>query len=233
MKLLAGKPLVQHVLERIRRAKKIDDVILATSTSPKDDVLEEHVRSLGFRVYRGSEDDVLGRILGAAHFAEATVHVQCWGDCACLDPDQIDRVVEHLVGSDWDLVGNTVGAGVPKPIPPGLDVLAMRVSALERADRETKDNAYHREHGSTYIYETRDRFKTTMIEPEPDLRLPQLKLVVDKPEDFEFITSIYDELYPRKPDFRIRDILALVKTSPKIAAHPNAQAVAAELAARP
>jgi len=221
---LCGQPLVARSIERIRRARTLDEVVLATTTSPGDDVLEQLGREVGVTVFRGSESDVLGRILGAARAARATIHVQCWGDCAFVDPEQIDRVVAALAGSSFDLVGNTVG-GPPRALPFGLDVIALRVQALERADQLTWGNAYHREHGTTFLYENPGLFRVHQVEPAPELRHPEVRLVIDRPADYEFVSQIYDRLYPQKPDFGIRDVLALIRRTPELLAHPNGRAL--------
>jgi spore coat polysaccharide biosynthesis protein SpsF len=167
---------------------------------------------------------VLGRILGAAQSARATIHVQCWGDCAFVDPEQIDGVATALAGAPYDLVGNTVG-GPPRALPFGLDVIALRVSALERADLLTRDNAYHREHGTTFLYENPDQFRVHQVEPAADLRHPGVRLVIDRLPDYEFVSQIYEALYPSRPDFGIRDVLALIRRTPVLLAHPNGQAL--------
>src|SRR5690348_7599504 len=99
MKPVAGRPLVHRVIERIRRAKCVDSVVLATTTCSRDDVLAALAAEIGIDFYRGSEVDVLQRILGAAQHAAATIHVQCWGDCPFTEPAEIDRVVERLLAS--------------------------------------------------------------------------------------------------------------------------------------
>jgi spore coat polysaccharide biosynthesis protein SpsF (cytidylyltransferase family) len=221
---IAGAPLVQRVAERARRAKSLDAVVIATSTSPKDDVLAEHMQKQGFPVHRGSELDVLGRILGAAHANEASIHVQCWGDCPFLEPTEIDRVVAALRETGADLVGN--GLGKDRQLPYGLDVIAMKVSALEAADAATRDNPYHREHGTTYIYETAGAFRVHRIETAPDLRYPDFNVTINEESDYQLVTAIYDALYPTNPAFGIRDVIALLRSRPDLLAHPNARALA-------
>ncbi len=222
-KPVADRPLVARVLERIRRARTVEDVVLATTTGAGDDVLENLAREVGVGVYRGSEADVLARILGAAQAAGATVQVQCWGDCPFVEPSEIDRVVERLLASDNDLVGNGFVSG--RLLPYGLDVIALRVPALERAERETRDSAYHREHGTTYLYQNPDRFRVECIETPPLMRYPKLDLTINKQADYEFVCRIYEELYPRKPDFGIYDVLDVIRRTPDLAQHPNGAAL--------
>ena len=210
MRPLAGAPLVERVLERLRRARALDVLVVATTDKGRDDLLAEHVRSLGVPVYRGSEDDVLARILGASREFCATLHVQCWGDCPFLDPGEVDRVVNELVANpELDLVGNGFGDG--RTLPYGLDVIAMRVPALERAERETGGLAYHREHGSTFLYETPGAFACRRLETPGDIRYPKLNLSINTDEEFRFVEGVYEALYPTKPDFGIRDVIAYIR----------------------
>jgi spore coat polysaccharide biosynthesis protein SpsF len=223
LRSIAGAPLVQRVAERARRACSLDAVVIATSTSPKDDVLAEHMQAQGFPVHRGSELDVLGRILGAAQEHEASVHVQCWGDCPFLEPEEIDRVVAALRESGAELAGN--GLGKDRQLPYGLDVIALRVQALEEADRATRDNPYHREHGTTYIYETPGAFRVHRLETPPDLRYPSFNVTINEESDYQLVTAIYDALYPTNPAFAIRDVISLLRSRPDLLAHPNARAL--------
>jgi spore coat polysaccharide biosynthesis protein SpsF (cytidylyltransferase family) len=224
MRALAGAPLAQRVAERVRRARTIDEVVIATSVSPKDDVLADHMKKAGFAVHRGSELDVLGRILGAAQAHSAAIHVQCWGDCPFLEPSEVDRVVDALRTTGADLLGN--GLGPDRQLPLGLDVIALRVAALEAAERATRDNAYHREHGTTYIYQTPGAFRTDRVATPEDLRFPKVNLTINEQSDFDLVASIYDALQPQNPTFGIRDVFALVRARPEMLAHPNFSALA-------
>lgn len=206
MRVLAGKPLVQHVLERAARAKTVTAVVLATSDSPKDDPLAAFVSGLGLRVHRGSESDVLARILGASREAGADVHVQCWGDCPFIEPTEIDRVVSRLVATGADLAGN--GLGPDRRAPYGLDVIAFRRAALERAETLTRDSAYHREHGTTFIYQSPELFRIESIGVDDDIALPKLDLTINTEEDFRFVDSVYGKLAPH---FSIRDVVGFLR----------------------
>jgi spore coat polysaccharide biosynthesis protein SpsF len=223
MRPIAGVPLVERVLDRVRRARTLDGVVLATSVLPGDDVLANHVGKLGIPVYRGSEADVLSRILGAAESQEATIHVQCWGDCPLLEPAEVDRVTTALLESDLDLVGNNYGDG--RELPYGLDVIALRVSALRKAEAETRESAYHREHGTTYLYQNPDKFRVHRLEPPADLCFPTFDATINTADDYAFISRVYEALLPRKAAFDIRDVFALVRETPEFASHPNARAL--------
>jgi spore coat polysaccharide biosynthesis protein SpsF len=223
MKPVGGRPLVAQVIDRIRRAKTLDEVVLATSTNAGDDVLAELAGKLGIRVHRGSELDVLARILGAAQSAGATVHVQCWGDCPFVEPSEIDRVTRRLLDAEADLVGN--GWIKDRLLPYGLDVIALRVAALERAERETRDQPYHREHGTTYLYQNPSLFQVECLETPADLRYPKLDVTINRQADYEFVCRIYELLQATRPAFDIRDVMALIRQTPELLEHPNGAAL--------
>ena len=220
---ILGAPLVERVIERARGSKTLEDIVVATTTNERDDVLVSHVERLGVTVFRGSEDDVLARILGAAHASRATLHVQCWGDCPFLEPSEVDRVVAALRDGDEDLVGNAFGPG--RMLPYGLDVIALRIPALERAERETRAHPYHREHGTTYIFETPSAFKVRRLEVPNDLQYPAFDVTINTEDDYRFVCQVYEALYPTRPRFTIRDVMALVRSRPDLLAHRNARAL--------
>jgi spore coat polysaccharide biosynthesis protein SpsF len=161
-------------------------------------------------VHRGSEDDVLGRILGAAESEHATVHVQCWGDCPFVDPGEIDRVVDALETTGADLAGN--GLAKPRLLPYGLDVIAVRVAALAQAERETRSDPYHREHGTTFLYHNPERFRVVHVETPTELADASLDLTINTELDYAFVARVYEHLLPRMPAFAARDVVALLRT---------------------
>jgi spore coat polysaccharide biosynthesis protein SpsF len=222
---IAGAPLVERVIERARGSKTVDRIVLATTTNERDDELVRHVEGLGVTVFRGSEDDVLARILGAAHASHATIHVQCWGDCPFLEPGEVDRCVAALREGDEDLVGNAFGTG--RILPYGLDVIALRVRALEQAEEKTRAHPYHREHGTTYIFETPTEFMVRRLEAPSDLQYPAFNVTINTEDDYRFVCDVYDALYPTDPRFTIRDVMALIRSRPNLLAHPNARALMA------
>jgi spore coat polysaccharide biosynthesis protein SpsF (cytidylyltransferase family) len=223
MKVIGGAPLVEHVLRRIRMARSVHHVVLATTDSSKDDPLAHHVASIGFHVHRGSETDVLGRILEASKHHGATVHVQSWGDCPFVDPDEIDSVVGKLQESAADLVSNCVGG--ERRLPYGLDVIAVRVAALEAAERRTRDDPYHREHGTTFIYETTGAFRVERVHTPEDVAFPDLDLTINTDEDFRFVERVYAALLPVKPEFRLRDVIAFLHAHGELLNDKNKRAL--------
>ena len=204
---LAGKPVLWHVAQRVRRARTVDEVVVATSTSSSDDPLVEFCTRTGIPCFRGSEKDVLDRVYQAASEHRADVVVRMTGDCPLIDPDVIDRVQEAYAGGDYDYVSNVIHYTYPD----GLDVEAIGMTALARAWREAVKPS-EREHVTTYVRFS-DQFRTLNLAHEPDLSPLGHRWSIDEPGDLDLVRRIYAELAD-KPEFGMYDVLDLLARKP-------------------
>jgi glutamate-1-semialdehyde 2,1-aminomutase/spore coat polysaccharide biosynthesis protein SpsF len=207
---VSGKPLIDRLLARLWRAKRLDAIWLATSTEAANDVLAAHVTEKGVPVFRGSEDDVLGRFAATAQEAEADIVVRLTGDCPFVDPDLVDAVVDLLASTDADWAGNVIH----RRWPDGLDVEAMTRSALDRAEREAK-HEYCRMHVTPYLHGEvpagveHGSFKCVHLNADADFS--HLRWTVDEPEDLEFVRRVTGKM----PDnFGWLDLVALTTRDP-------------------
>jgi spore coat polysaccharide biosynthesis protein SpsF len=208
---LLGRPMILRQIERVRRAKRIDALVLATSLDASDDELAQACVEAGVNVYRGSLNDVLGRFIGAAQSAGAPDWiVRLTGDCPLADPAVIDRVIEEAVQSGADYASNAVEA----TFPDGLDVEVMRAAALEAIASEPRSDA-EREHVTLALYRRPERFRIHHVRNDRDLS--HLRWTVDEPRDFALVKAIYEALYAKKPDFGFADVLALIESRPDLA----------------
>jgi spore coat polysaccharide biosynthesis protein SpsF len=212
---ILGKPMLELLIERLRRARRLDDVWVATTTNAADDPTEERARRLGAGCFRGSELDVLDRVLQAAHAARADVLVEITGDCPLIDPVVVDQLVETYFANQYDYVSNVLH----RTYPVGLDAQVYSTGVLERVASLTDDPTDH-EHVSLYIYEHPELFRLHNVTSGlPDAEeVGKLRLTVDTPEDFALIEAIFAELYPSKPDFTLPDILDLLRRRPELLA---------------
>ena len=126
-----GRPLLRILIERLQHVSAIDSIVVATTTNATDDPVAALCEAAGVAVFRGSEDDVLGRVRGALDYAKADIAVEITGDCPLIDPRVIDRVVRAKLDGESDYVSNTMRYTYPE----GLDTEVFSVSALERAWR--------------------------------------------------------------------------------------------------
>lgn len=210
-----GKPLLALMLERVRRASLTGTVVLATTIAPEDRMIAELGRSLGVPVYSGHPTDCLDRHVQAArrHRAEAVVKIP--SDCPLIDPGVIDRVLSlYLEKADrYDYVSNLH----PESYPDGNDVEIMSLAALEAAWAEG-ERPFEREHTTPFIWDRPERFRigSHVWGDGRDLSRTY-RWVLDYPEDYELIRTVYERLTPVRPDFGLEDILALMEREPGLA----------------
>ncbi|HUF09855.1 MAG TPA: glycosyltransferase family protein [Rhodothermales bacterium] len=213
MKPILGRPSLELMIERLRRAQRLDQIVVATTTNSTDDVIEDLAGKLDVGCFRGSEEDVLGRVLGAAKAYEADLIVETTGDCPLIDPFLVDQVVGTLEANDVDYCANCV----VKTYPLGMAVQAFPTRVLEQVDRLTQDPA-DREHVSLYIYEHPERFRLLHVISGFGQEISQYRLTVDTPEDFEVVTRVFETLYPSRSDFGLADIVDYLHRHPDVAA---------------
>lgn len=187
LKELGGRPLIGFMLERVKRAAEVHEIVLATSTDASDDELAATVRELGFGVFRGSLDDVLARFAGAAEGRGADVLVRLTGDCPLIDPALIDRAVKHLRHQGLDYVTN----GEPAMYPDGLDVEAFTQAALQRAFVEARLPS-EREHVTPYLRVPAAGFRRGSLAGAVDLSA--LRWTVDHADDLAVVRALVDAL---------------------------------------
>lgn len=209
---IAGQPTLVRVIERLQQARSIDQVVVATTTSPSDDQLEIIAQRAGVAVYRGSENDVLQRVLDAHNEHHSDVIVEICGDCPLLDPDILDQAVEVFLANDVDVVAT----GVKQSYPQGTEVQIFRRQALAEIAATTNDPS-HREHVSLYFYENPEKYNIFHLMAPQSLQAPEIRLQLDYPEDLELIRKIYHNLIPGFGQaFRISDILKLLNETPDL-----------------
>lgn len=206
---LAGAPMLARQVERLRRATSIEQLVLATSDRPEDECVAELAESAGIHSYRGSLDDVLDRYYRAAEPFLPSHVVRVTGDCPLADWEVIDHVVEFAVAGGYDYASNTINPTWPD----GLDVEVVTFAALETAWREA-DTILEREHVMPFVTRRPDRFRLGSLEGETDLSA--FRWTVDESADYEFVSRIYDALYPANPAFTTADILRLLATNPDL-----------------
>jgi spore coat polysaccharide biosynthesis protein SpsF len=224
MRPLLGKPMVVRMLERLMRSKKADVICLATTERPEDEVLEHWALDLGLACYRGSVDDVLGRVLAAARSVGADVIAEITGDCPLADAALIDQAIDrHSVG-DADYVANILDR---LTYPVGFDVQVYPTDLLAEVDRLCSDPD-QRVDVTPYIYGHGETFRLVNLDAPEALRRPAYRLCVDYPEDFAVIEQVFRALYPSNPTFGVVDIIGFLDQQQALATSnlfmPNALA---------
>ena len=212
---LARAPLLQRMIERVQCISSPVEIIVATTTDGSDDPIRKLCRKINVKCFSGHPTDLLDRHYQAAKAEQADIVVKIPSDCPLIDPAVIDRVLRFHRNSirHFDFVSNLH----PATYPDGNDVELMTFESLECAWRDAKKN-YEREHTTPYMWEHPELFKLANVEWELDLNLSMShRWTIDFPEDYEFIRTVYDELWDRlRPNFSLHEILTLLKLKPEI-----------------
>ena len=204
-----GMSMLARVVDRTRRARTVDRVIVATTTKTEDDPLVEHARDLPVDIYRGDEGDVLDRYYQAASHHSLDIVVRITSDCPLLDPGLTDAVVRPLLdpGSPVDYSANTITRTYPR----GLDVEAVPFATLERVWRDATSD-HERAHVFPYVYEHPEAFSIVGIADPIDRS--DMRWTVDTREDLAFVREVYRALGPR--EFTWKDVLAVLEARPEL-----------------
>lgn len=206
---ILGDAMLARQIERIRRARYIDRLVVATSSEQSDDEVSLLCQRIGVDVYRGSLTDVLDRFYQTAKLHNATHVIRMTGDCPLIDPVVIDIVVcQHLFNQN-DYTSNTI----IRTYPDGLDVEAFHFSLLEQAWRGAIAD-FDREHVTPYMQREPERRRIGQVSQERDLSA--LRWTVDNASDFEFVARVYQALYPSNPGFSTGDVLDLLAQDPQL-----------------
>lgn len=206
---IAGRPMLSYQVERLRRCRQIDRLVVATTTQPADDAIVAFCEAEGLACTRGSEQDVLSRYAQAARAFDASIVVRVTSDCPLIEPALVDQAVTTFrTGEPCDYLSNMI-----RPTwPYGMAVEVITSAVLLQADAEATDPA-EREHVTPFVYWRPERYRLKSLTMEPDLSTH--RWTVDTPDDLELISRILTTLYPRQPVFEMADVLELLRKHPE------------------
>ena len=206
MQPICATPMIGLLLGRLAKARRIDQIVLATSEDPRNEQLAHYVRELGYEVYRGSEEDVLDRYYVAAKRYGADVVVRITGDCPLIDPEVVDAVIEKFSSSGVDYASNSA----PPTYPDGLDTEVFSAQALEAA-WSGANSSYEREHVTPFMSESSQFARGSHVNASDE---SAERWTVDEPEDFEVVRKVFEHFHPRV-DFGWLEVLALARARPE------------------
>ena len=209
---LCEKPILFHIVERLRHSKYIDEVIIATSVNTGDNAIEKFCIDSDVRCYRGSEEDVLARVYEAAKMGSADIIYRGMGDSPLVDWRIVDKLIELLEEGGYDFVANEI---TEPTYPIGFDATVFTMSALKDG-YETATHPEMREHVTVHIKTNPKRYNIGALIAEGEMIAPHLRLTLDTPLDYQVITRVFDALYPLNPDFSAIDTLDFLKKNPEV-----------------
>ena len=205
-----GKPLLWHVVDRLKYAKMIDEIIVATTNNSKDDRIEKWCQKEKIKHFRGSEEDVLNRYYSASKAFPSDVIVRVTADDPFKDPEIIDQVIKKLVDENLDLATNNF----PPSFPEGLDCEAFTFDVLELMEKSTQDS-FEREHVTQYVYHHPEKFRIGNV--VSDKQLSAYRWTIDNQKDYEMVKTIYAKRKKGSTGIMLmEEILEILKDNPEI-----------------
>ena len=208
---VCGKPILSYLIERLKLVKSINEIVLATTINPTDDILVEFAQNLGIACFRGSENDVMQRVLDASKNSNADVIVEITGDCPIIDPSIIEQSIQIFLHNDTDYVSN---ASV-RSYPDGMDTQVYWAKVLQKSFEMTDDRLDH-EHVTLHIRNNPQLFSLIHLIAPPELNWPELGLTLDEKSDYillkKLIAHFEEGMYP----FSCLEAVNFLKANPEL-----------------
>lgn len=218
-----GKPMIERMVERIRRCKRIGQVVLATSDAAEEDPLAEWAAGADVRCFRGSPDDVLGRLRGAAETFNAHLIVEILGDNPLVHVQLIDACLDRFANGDVNYVANVTNEypkadPALKRFPIGVRIQVFTLDTLRRCEDLAKAPE-NREHATSFIAQHPEIFRSAFVEaagPWATMHRPELTFAVNYRENLELIRRLFERCHPANSDFTLPDAIAAFDADPAL-----------------
>ncbi|MGB2601415.1 MAG: glycosyltransferase family protein [Candidatus Omnitrophota bacterium] len=206
----SGITVLEQVIRRLKRSKKLNTIVIATTTDAQDDAIVEVVRKENVVLFRGSRDDVLSRFYLAAKENGLDVVVRITSDCPCMDPDVLDMVISTHLENKGDYTSNTLKRTYPR----GLDVEVLNFDVLEGA-YENAEHDFEKEHVTSYIYDTHpNMFKIDHFTAPEGFDASDIRATLDTEEDYKLLCTVFNHLYEENEFFGVKDLIAFIEEQP-------------------
>lgn len=205
-----GQPVLYHLLTRLNSVPSIDAIVLATTTNCKDDVLEDFARKNNLSWYRGSEEDVMIRVIEAADSLQATIVVEITGDDIIVDPQLIEQTIRMFLAHDVAYCSNS---HIPS-YPIGMGAQVFRLDTLKHSALLTDDRLDH-EHVTLHIRQHPELYPRIDLLAPPELHWPDLGLTLDEPADYELLRRIIESIGRDNPLYSCLDVIRLLRDNPE------------------
>lgn len=206
----SGITVLEQVIRRLKRSRKIGEFIIATTFGKEDDAIVQIAERIKTKYFRGDKEDVLSRHYFAARENALDAVVRVTSDCPCVDAEIADLTIEKHLRSKADYTSNNL----ERTYPHGLDVEIFNFNILEEAHKMAK-TSYDREHVTPYIYRNPNRYRLERVKAPPELSAPEIRITLDTEEDYALLRLVFDSLYPEDEYFTAYDIVNFFKKMPK------------------
>lgn len=206
---IMGKPMVWYIIDRLKKMNLFDEICLATSDHPRDQVLADLAKESGISWFQGDQEDVLSRAYHAAKHCQADVIVEIGGDCPFVDKEITKRALTELNQKNLDFVSNVH----KQTYPDGIDIYALTFETLEKAHHKAIISS-QRLHPFSYVHKHPDEFKTFHFEHTENLS--KMRWTLDYEEDFQFVKAVIEALWTEEGLFSFEDILNYIKEKPEV-----------------
>lgn len=210
---IGAKTMLEHVVQRLKRSKLIDSIVIATTTLKSDDKVVNLAKKMKVSVFRGSEFNVLDRYYQTAKKFKADLIVRVTSDCPLISPYVVDKVIKRYKKSKADYTLAISREGNPLSYPRGVNVEVFSFRALEEVYEKARW-IYQREHVTVYLEEHPEKYRIELVEAEKELRRPSYRLTVDTKEDLELVRKIYSS-FPQNKFITLADVIRLLDENPE------------------
>ena len=209
LKEIEDTPMICHIINRIKRSRNVEQIILATTDKDSDKILLDIAEKFKIIGFAGDDDDVLERFFNAATSFSADPIVRITGDCPLVDPELLDNMIQIFLENRYDYISNTI----ERTFPDGLDIEIFSFDALKKTHQQAKWSS-EREHVTPFIVKNQDLFRVYNYRNKQDLS--NLRWCVDEEDDLLMVKQIFHEMNTEQ-FFSTADIIDLVSKNPKIA----------------
>lgn len=204
LKEICGKTILHHEIDRLKKCKEIDEIVIATTDKEDDDKIVNEAKKLSVKYFRGSENDVLSRFYYSAKENNADIIVRVTSDCPCIDFEILDKMLIYFKDKYKEKQVDYLSNTIKRTYPRGYDIEIFTFSALEKSYINAKKE-YEREHVTPYIYDKTNNFLKLSFENKDDYS--NYRVTLDTIEDFIVIKNIFENLYYKNPYFKLNDVV--------------------------
>lgn len=204
LKEICGKTILHHEIDRLKKCKEIDEIVIATTDKEDDDKIVNEAKKLSVKYFRGSENDVLSRFYYSAKENNADIIVRVTSDCPCIDFEILDKMLIYFKDKYKEKQVDYLSNTIKRTYPRGYDIEIFTFSALEKSYINAKKE-YEREHVTPYIYDKTNNFLKLSFENTEDYS--KYRVTLDTIEDFIVIKNIFENLYYKNPYFKLNDVV--------------------------